>query len=96
MTPSDPNENVATWYKTNYPQDTWAANKLNTNITFSYLWHYIKQGVDFYQIVGGDSIVRERIFEEISNRLNVPYSTVYNEWHTYNLKPEEYLPSTAH
>ena len=37
---------------------------------------------NFYEAVGNgiDSIIRERIFEKLSQELNVDYGVIYNMW----------------
>lgn len=47
-------------------------------------------GHDFYAVTGAvDSIVRERVFEELSKRLDCGYGTVYDAWlHHTGLDPD--------
>ena len=67
---------VIEWYMETYPADP-EGEEIDSNITFEQLE---KTGFA-YAIVGDvDSIVRERIMEELSKRLGVDYDAVYERW----------------
>lgn len=71
---------IKDWYTKNYPTDD-LGEELNDNITFKGLWGMMSQGYDVYEVLGvGDSIVRERVFEKLSEILGVDYDVVYNKW----------------
>ena len=67
---------VVEWYMETYPADS-EGEDINSNITFEQL----EETGFAYAIVGDvDSIVRERIMEELSKRLGVDYDAVYERW----------------
>lgn len=73
---------VKPWYKANYPTDD-LADKLNENTQFQDVWQAIHNGVDVYSVLGvGDSLVRERVFEELSKIYKVKYDYIYTKWYT--------------
>ena len=68
------------WYTKKYSTDD-LGEQINDNITFRGLWAYMNQGYDVYEVLGvGDSLVRERVFEKLSEILGVDYDVVYNKW----------------
>jgi len=71
---------IKDWYTKTYPTDE-LGQEINDSITFKGLWAMMSQGYDVYEVLGvGDSIVRERVFEKLSEILGVDYSVVYDEW----------------
>ncbi len=77
---------IKNWYTKTYPTDD-LGEEINPDITFWSLWTYMSQGYDVYDILGvGDSIVRERVFEKLSEILDVDYDYVYQVW----LKSDKY------
>ena len=47
----------------------------------------MSQGYDVYNILGvGDSVIRERVFEELSEILEIDYDVIYQKW----LNSDEY------
>ena len=80
LMPVDRNDYVKSWYVKKYPTDE-LGRWLNPSLTFSLLWKYMRMGVNCYVMFAVDSsLVRERIFEELSSRLNVDYDVVYRTW----------------
>jgi hypothetical protein len=74
------NKKVKDWYIKTYPSDD-LGQEINDKITFKSLWAYMNNGYDVYEVLEvGDSIVRERIFEKLSEVLGVDYNVVYNKW----------------
>jgi hypothetical protein len=70
-------DNIKTWYTSNYPDDT-VGDEINNKAEFSELEHNLD---NVYEYIGvHDSIIRERIFEELSCRLNKPYDDIYDKW----------------
>lgn len=68
---------IKEWYKAMYADDE-LGEEINPNATFEGLENNIP---DVYQYLDvADSVVRERVFEELSNRMDVPYVVVYNMW----------------
>ena len=55
--------------------------ELDEKATFAGLVTELFGGHDVYNYIGvGDSIIRERCFEELAKQLNKPYDYVYNLW----------------
>lgn len=72
--------NVKQWYVSKYPQDE-LGKRINESITFADVLLGIAQGEDAYYIIGvSDSLIRERIFAEIAERMGCEYEIVYNIW----------------
>lgn len=83
-------DNVREWYTSAFPNDELGA-ELNPDLTFDDALAAIPSGTGFYDSIGaGDSVVRERIFEELCNRYGYTYDEVYDSW--LNESP---LPSPA-
>lgn len=77
---------VKKWYLKTYPKDD-LGKEIREDITFWSLWALMSQGYDVYNILGvGDSMIRERVFEELSKILGVDYDVVYQKW----LNSDEY------
>lgn len=72
---------VRNWYLENYPTDDMGI-EINESITFTELGLVLMTRNNFYEAVGNgiDSIIRERIFEKLSQELSVEYSLIYNMW----------------
>ncbi len=71
---------VKTWYVKEYPNDD-IGIELNPKITFTNILFCLIHKEDVYPILGVcDSVLRERVFMEISYRLDLPYKDVYNLW----------------
>ena len=66
------------WYMASYPDDT-LGREIPGDVTMGGLIDAVAQHADFYDAMGvGDSVIRERFFEEIADRLGVGYEDVYN------------------
>ena len=71
---------IKDWYIQNYPTDD-LGEQMNDVNTFEDLWNGIHNGINVYDIMGvGDSVVRERLFEHLSEIKGVDYDYVYNKW----------------
>ena len=72
---------IKEWYISNYPDDD-LGQEIDNNITFEELYHAMKMGDNFYDTVGQriDSVVRERIFTEMSYIFKVSYDDIYDLW----------------
>ena len=68
------------FYLKNYPSDEWG-KEINEDVTFlGLLWTLQSKG-DVYDFIGVyDSIVRERLFEELAKQLRLSYTTIYEMW----------------
>lgn len=73
--------NVRSWYMNEYPTDELGEN-LPKTITFKDYEDYLNSGKDIYKLMGqvADSIIRERIFIELADIMNVSYKKVYDTW----------------
>lgn len=70
-------ENIKNWYKSEFPTDE-LAEEINPNATFEELKVNIPNVYNYLDVY--DSIVRERVFSELANRMNVDYDVIYNKW----------------
>lgn len=76
----DLSSNIKPWYHEAYPTDD-IYTELRDEVTFQDVQNALDKGEDVYEVFGvGDSIVRERVFEKLSELRNVEYDVVYNEW----------------
>lgn len=74
------NTNIKEYYLKTFPTDE-LGYELNDNITFSDLFIALDNYKDVYEFLGvDDSIVRERVFGELSVVMNVDYNYIYNQW----------------
>ena len=65
---------------TAYPDDELGA-RLDANLTFGAALASVPTGSGFYSALGvGDSLTRERIFEEIGRRYGYDYDDIYDSW----------------
>ena len=72
--------NIKEFYLKNYPTDEMGED-INENANFTGLITQIFGGFDIYEYLGVyDSLVRERLFQELANQLNKPYDFVYQLW----------------
>ena len=72
--------NIKEFYLNEYPTDE-LGEELNEKATFVGLVTELFGGHDIYDYIGvGDSLIRERLFEELAKQLNKPYDYVYNMW----------------
>jgi len=72
--------NIKEFYLNTYPTDELGV-EINEKATFVGLVTELFGGSDIYEYIGvGDSIIRERLFEELAKQLNKPYDYVYNLW----------------
>lgn len=79
---------VRDWYKEKFPQDDWGGEQLNRGITFQDVFECLQVGYDVYALLGGvDSIIRERVFEQLSTLMDVSYDVVYYQWLNHGKKP---------
>ena len=71
---------IKEFYLSNYPTDELGV-ELNENTNFTGLLNELFTDNDVYGYIGvGDSIIRERWFEKLSEILNCSYDYVYNLW----------------
>lgn len=71
--------NIKEWYKATYKDDE-LGDCIN-DVSWSDLWAGLCKGTEVYDILGvGDSVVRERVFEELADILECDYNVVYCTW----------------
>ena len=70
---------IREFYLENYPTDELGV-EINPEANFESLWIVIRGGL-FYEYIGVfDSIVRERVFEKLSELTGHDYDYIYNQW----------------
>ena len=68
------------FYLNTYPTDE-LGTEINENAHFAGLLNVLYTNGDVYEYIGvDDSIVRERLFSELANSLEVSYDYIYNLW----------------
>ena len=74
-------QKIKEWYVKMYPTDE-LGPALNEEVTFTDLFETVAtNGAGVYDTMGaGDSIIRERLFEKLSELLGKPYAYVYDLW----------------
>ncbi|MBR3438259.1 MAG: hypothetical protein IKH13_01995, partial [Clostridia bacterium] len=81
-------ESVKDWYCEKYPGDE-LGERINADLKFNEIVTVLQNGDNLYEAVGvGDSVVRERVFTELSDRMSVSYDEIYNMW-LGNDKPKD-------
>lgn len=78
------NSFIKDYYEFTYPNDTDMIEFLNEESTFLDLFGALQDKDNVYEVMfingHGDSIVRERCFERLSEILDVEYKVIYNMW----------------
>ena len=70
-------EPIKQWYTKAYKTDE-MGQEINPNVTFM---EVLSDAENVYALLGvTDSVVRERVFEELSKRTNIPYEKIYDMW----------------
>ena len=71
---------IKEFYLENYPSDELGV-EINENATFVGLLHILHTKRDVYDFLAvHDSVIRERVFEELSKQLRLSYTTIYEMW----------------
>lgn len=71
---------VRDWYVANYPTDE-LGTEINEDVTFYDTFKALDRYKDVYELLGvHDSIVRERVFEGLTNVMECPYGEIYDQW----------------
>lgn len=72
--------NVKDWYMENFPNDELGAS-ISDSLTFGDALASIDKGDNVYDTLGvGDSVIRERLFDGLSEATGKSYGEVYNIW----------------
>ena len=73
-------EKIKSWYMATYPTDD-LGEYINDDVTFEDVMNGMLNGLDVYKILGaGDSIVRTRVFLELSDLRGREYDYIYTVW----------------
>lgn len=71
---------IKDWYSAAFPTDDLAGD-IDPEATFEGLKGALLKGEDVYEYLGvGDSVVRERVFQELADREGVEYGVIYDTW----------------
>ena len=71
---------IKNWYLKTYPTDN-LGKEINDNVSFWSLYTFMSQRYNVYSVLGvSDSIVRERVFEKLSEILGIKYDYIYKMW----------------
>ena len=71
---------IKNWYTHYYDTDE-LGQEMNSMATFNDLHRALLDGRDVYEVIGvEDSLVRERLFDELAILLGVSSNVVYNLW----------------
>jgi hypothetical protein len=72
--------NIKEWYITEYSSDE-LGKEICANATFEGLFDEMDNYHDVYAYIGvNDTIIRERVFEKLSEIMNVDYDYIYKQW----------------
>ena len=88
---------IKNWYLDNYPEDDLGFEIGNSvgkpDIDFQELLDALDDGdkETVYSCYADDSVVRERVFAELAELLNVSYDTIYDKWMKVMNMSESYL-----
>lgn len=70
-------ENIKNWYKSEFTTDE-LGEEINPTATFEKLKNNLPNVYGYLHVT--DSIVRERVFSELAERMNVDYDVIYTKW----------------
>jgi len=73
------NDNVKSWYLKAYPTDE-LGQEIDNKLTFNGVVQILNGGGEIYDVLTNDSVIRERVFDELSERLGVDYDVIYYTW----------------
>jgi hypothetical protein len=74
------NINVKNWYVETYPTDE-LGQDINPEIEFTNVLNTLDNYSDIYDLIGvGDSIIRERLFQKLSQITGQTYTEIYDKW----------------
>lgn len=74
------NTMVRVWYTENYPEDELGTD-IREGLSFYDLYETLDNYMNVYTVLGvDDSIVRERVFDKLSELMDVDYDYIYQQW----------------
>ena len=80
---------IKSWYIQKYPNDA-EGQTLKDGVSFGDLFQALDNYEDIYDLLfieeGGDSLIRERIFEALAFIIDTPYDYIYEQWLKGNKK----------
>jgi len=75
-----PTMNIREYYLTNFPSDE-LGNEINPQATFGGLAETLNNRTDVYEYIGvSDSLIRERLFWQLSILHNTECEVIYDLW----------------
>jgi len=81
--------NIKQYYMKQFPEDS-IGKEIKEGITFLGLRNILYGDYDVYDYIGvGDSLVRERLFEQLSKDIGQDYGFVYDLWLSKDRKRED-------
>lgn len=93
--PDPRSQGVRDWYMKTFPTDELGA-EIDPDITFDGALSVVDKGPAFYDGLGvRDSLVRERVFMELSERYDIDYGDIYESWLNSKPLPDHALLKTA-
>lgn len=71
---------ISPWYQSEFPGDD-LGEEISPDVSFQTLYNAVCDGRDVYDVIGvGDSIIRERCFEHLSDIIGLSYNEIYDKW----------------
>lgn len=72
--------NIKAFYEKTYATDD-LGELIRPEANFDDLYNAIINGYDVYNVLGvDDSVIRERVFDELAYRKDTDYETIYDLW----------------
>jgi len=69
--------NIRLWYMSNFPKDE-LGKDINPSATFSEAKNNLSSIYEYLMV--DDSVIRERVFSELSERMGLSYEEIYDQW----------------
>ena len=75
------NEKVKDWYVKTYPEDT-LGQSIPEDLTFYDVFYCLDRRNNVYELLApaDDSVIRERVFQELAKIMDVDYDYIYDQW----------------
>lgn len=80
-----PYMSVRTWYMATYPTDE-LGQEIDKNVTFYGIFDILDRHKDVYDVLPGDSVIRQRVFRGLAEVMDCDYDYIYDQWigHPYH------------
>lgn len=73
-------DTIKAWYLEVYPSDE-CGHDISESVTFDDLYEAMEKDKCVYETMGGgDSVIRERVFQRLSDLKKVDYDVIYRLW----------------